>query len=142
MNTHLRRLSVPAALLAGLLALSGCAVVDELAYKQRSLEFDTQAEMIGDDAHEITWVPEDGRAITIVESTVATDAALLVTSSAPLDAAECAPGERLSAPSYSVAGAPDVYEISEAYVCGAWTVVAADGGWFGWTPNSPAERGE
>lgn len=50
MNTHLRRLSVPAALLAGLLVLSGCAVVDELAYKQRSLEFDTRAEMIGDDA--------------------------------------------------------------------------------------------
>ena len=142
MKNSARYLAVSAAAIAGAIALSGCSAVDEIAYKQRSLEFVDQSALAADGTRKIAWVPSDGTGIKIVESTVASDAALLVTSSSDLDQTMCLPHARLSAPSYTMEGAPDVYAISDAFVCGDWTVVPTEDGWYGWTPNSESERAE
>lgn len=69
-----------------------------------------------------------------------TTASLLVRSDQRLDPSQCVEVERLSAPQYDVAGAPEAYEFARAYACGVWTVIPTDTGWYGWTPNSPREQ--
>lgn len=139
MKTPSRILVLSAVLLGGAIALSGCAVVDEIVYKQRSADYaDTSA--LSDGGHSVAWVPGDGTRIRIIESTQGPDKALRVTSPTALDTAACRAGARLSGPSYAMEGTPNIYKITDAFVCGEWTVVATADGWFGWTPNSVEEQ--
>lgn len=69
----------------------------------------------------------------------AEDAVILLTSASDL-ADACTEVERQSAPSWTLDGAPDPYKAKTVFVCGGWSVMATDGGWYGWTPNSDGER--
>jgi hypothetical protein len=128
------------ALSAGM--LSGCSVVDELLYKQKASSFESAAGAPESSFAHAAWVPDDATDIRIVESTAAADptAVILLTSPASLAPAECAEIDRMSGAAYTIDGAPDPYEAKTAYACGAWTVIAAEDGWFGWTPNHPDEE--
>jgi len=133
-------LAALATLTAG--ALTGCSVVDELAYRQSKSDYATLAEAPDTSLAHADWVPADATDIHIVETNRADaveTAAVLVTSSSALDPTVCAPTERLSSAAYSIEGAPDPYKAKDAFACGDWTVIASTDGWFGWTPNSPTE---
>ncbi|WP_214466423.1 hypothetical protein [Microbacterium flavescens] len=139
------RLAALALVAAAAVAVPGCAVVDELVYKQRSSSFDALADAPDASVAHAAWVPADATDIQIVESTNADagNATLLLTSSAPLDPDLCVEVDRQSAPSYAIDGAPEIYGENGAatvFACGAWSVVASDDGWFGWTPNHPDEH--
>ncbi|NYE18421.1 hypothetical protein [Microbacterium immunditiarum] len=140
------RVRFSAAAVAGLaaLALSGCAVIDELAYHQRSSSYEDLAAAPDSSPAHAAWVPDDAHSIRITESTQpdAANAVVLVTSSSPLDPELCAEVDRQSAPSYAVDGAPDVYRADTVFACGEWSVVSSEDGWFGWTPNHPEERAQ
>lgn len=141
MIRHRRPLAVAlVAVIPAALVLSGCSLVDEVVYQQRSDHFDTAAELTSDWSGAAPWVPDDASDIRIRESMNGNVVALLATSDAELDPTLCAEVERQSGPSYEVEGAPDAFAASDAYACGEWTVIAADGGWFGWTPNDPDEK--
>ena len=126
---------IPAALV-----LSGCSVVDELVYQQRSEEFATTIDFTTDWAGSAPWVPEDASDIRIRESTSGDVVAILLTSGTELDPGLCGEVERQSGPSFTIDGAPDAYRATGAWACGEWTVIAADDGWYGWTPNDPDEQ--
>jgi hypothetical protein len=88
MKTPSRILVLSAVVLGGAIALSGCAVVDGVIYKQRSADYaDTSA--LADGGHPVEWVPGDGTRIRIIESTQGPDKALRVTSPTALDTAAC-----------------------------------------------------
>ncbi|MCR2762540.1 hypothetical protein NQ152_03345 [Microbacterium sp. zg.B48] len=125
-----------------LLAVPACSVVDEIAYQRHSTSFEDVSQMNEDGALQLKWMPSDATSIRLVESTRegATDATVLVDSASDLDPAVCAPVDRQSAPSLSIAGAPDVYAVDTVYACGKWTIVPTRGGWYGWTPNAPGEE--
>jgi hypothetical protein len=121
------------------IALSGCSVVDQVAYKMRSVSVDTAAEVKDEWKGEAAWLPSDATDIEIRESTDNDTAVILATSDATLDPELCTVVTRQSAPAYQVDGAPSAYDATEAFACGAWTVMATEGGWLGWTPNHPDE---
>ena len=52
-----------------------------------------------------------------------------------LDPELCRAIPRQSGPAYEVDGAPNACATTEAFAGGEWTVIAAEDGWFGWTPN-------
>jgi hypothetical protein len=128
-----------AAVIPAAMVLSGCSVVDELVYHERTAEFETASDLTMEWPGMAAWVPDDASDIRIRESTEGDVASLLLTSDSSLDTVLCAEVDRLSAPALTVEGAPDPYTIADAFACGAWTVVAADDGWYGWTPNAPDE---
>ncbi|GAA3654113.1 hypothetical protein [Microbacterium marinilacus] len=141
MHTLRLRALAGAALTAAVLAVAtGCAAIEDALHKERSLSFETLHDLAEGWDREVSWFPADATGIRIAESSIAADASVLLASSQELDPDLCAPSDRLSAPSYQVDGAPDVYAASDAYACGAWTVIAAPGGWYGWTPNHSDER--
>ncbi|MBN9142237.1 MAG: hypothetical protein J0H23_15590 [Micrococcales bacterium] len=129
-----------AAVIPAAVVLSGCSLVDEVVYQQRSERFSTVTELTTDWAGSAPWVPDDADDIRIRESMNGNVVVMLVSSEAELDGGLCAEVERQSGPSYALEGAPDPYAATGAYACGDWTVIAADGGWYGWTPNDPEER--
>ena len=131
-------------LVAAALALSGCAVIDELAYHQRSSSYDDVAAAPESSPAHVEWIPDDARSIRITESTLpdAANAVVLLTSSSSLDPQLCTEVDRQSGPSYGIDGAPDVYKIDTVFACGDWSVVPSDDGWFGWTPNHPEEQAD
>lgn len=128
----------------GVLAIPACSVVDELAYQRHSASFEDVSQMNEDGDLQLKWMPSDATSIRVVESTRqgATDATVLVDSASDLDPALCAPVDRQSAPSLSIAGALDVYAVDTVYACGAWTIVPTPEGWYGWTPNAPGEEAQ
>ncbi|HWL78595.1 hypothetical protein [Microbacterium sp.] len=138
------RISALALAGAAAFALSGCAVIDELAYHQRSSSYEDLAATPESSPAHAAWVPDDARSIRITESTRpdAANAAMLLTSSSSLDPDVCTEVDRKSGPSYGIDGAPDVYRIDTVYACGEWSVVPSEHGWFGWTPNHPDERAQ
>ena len=141
------RLAALALVAAAAVALPGCAVVDELVYKQRSSNFDALADTPDDSVAHAAWVPADATDIRIVESTQsdADTAAMLFTSSAALDPDLCLEVDRQSAPLYAIDGAPEIYGEhgkESVFACGTWSVVPSDDGWFGWTPNAPGEQAQ
>ena len=142
MNKSSRRVRFSALFAAVPLAvvLSGCSVVDELAHKMRSVSYDTAAEVTAEWEGDAPWLPSDAIDISIRESTVNDTAVVLVTSDATLDPELCTDVPRQSAPAYQVDGAPSAYDASDAFACGAWTVMAAENGWLGWTPSHPDEE--
>jgi len=144
MSLHLRT-SVLAVvgLTASLVALTGCSSVEALLSQQESVTYATVAEA-REGGLDAPWLPGDATDIRMVRSTAsnAPDAVVLVDSAAGLDPAVCAEVDRQSAPSYSIDGAPDVYRAETVYACGAWAVLVADGGWYGWTPSHPDEAAQ
>lgn len=129
-----------AGIVAATTALSGCAALEGVFTKQQSAEYATAADA-GEAGIDAEWIPADATDIRVTRSTAADapDAVVLLASAADLAPGVCAEVERQSAPSYSIDGAPDVYAADTVFACGAWSVVAADGGWYGWTPNHPHE---
>ena len=105
----------------------------------RSVSFDTAAEVEDEWTGEAAWLPSDATDIEIRESTINDTAVILATSDATLDPELCAAVPRQSAPAYHVDGGPNVYKATEAFACGAWTVMPAKDGWLGWTPGHPDE---
>jgi len=129
-----------AALIPAAAVLSGCSIVDEVLYHERSVEFETAADLTTEWAGSAPWVPGDATDIRIREKTEGDVVAILLTSSAALDDTLCAEVERRSAPVFAVEGAPDVFKTDQVWACGEWAVVASDGGWFAWTPSHPDEQ--
>lgn len=121
-------------------ALTGCSVLDDLAYKQRSIQFDDAASASADWGRDAPWVPGDATDIRIVESTNADDAVLLADSASGLDPALCSAVARQSGPAYEIEGAPDAYSAADVMVCGEWAVIPSESGWYAWTPLAPGER--
>ena len=119
--------------------LSGCSVIDAAAHKMRSVSFDTATEVTDEWKGEATWLPSDATDIEIRESTINDTAVMLAASDATLDPELCVVVPRQSAPVYQLDGAPNVYKADEVFACGVWTVMAAEDGWLGWTPNHPDE---
>lgn len=134
-------LAAPALIAVGLLSLTGCSAYDSLVHKQATSTFDDAAAF--DDGAEVDagWIPTDATEITVRTSTIedAADAVILLTSDSELPG-DCTEVERYSAPSWVLDDAPDPYEVKTVFACGDWSVIAADDGWFGWTPNSEEER--
>lgn len=135
---------ITSALLAATLALQGCASVDEALYKKKSATFETATAANAGWDVDAAWIPGDSTDIRVVESTTpdATDASVLLVSAAELDPDLCQEVSRRSAPSYTIDGAPDAYGADTVFACGPWSVIPADTGWFGWTPNHPDEEKE
>lgn len=126
--------------LAGV-ALTGCSAIEEAFSRQESRTYDTLADA-REDGVDAAWIPADATGIRLTRTTDAgaANATVLLESARELDPAVCAEVSRQSAPTYSIEGAPDVYKAETVYACGAWSVLAADGGWYGWTPNHPNEQ--
>ncbi len=121
--------------------LSGCSIVDEVLYHERSVEFATAAELTTGWAGSAPWVPDDATDIRLREKTEGDVATIILTSAeTELDPAVCVGVERRSAPVFAVEEAPDVFKLDEVQACGDWAVMPAAGGWFGWTPNHPDEQ--
>lgn len=138
-----RRTLLPAAalLLGGTLLLGGCAAVEGLVHKQSTRTFDDVDAFRADAPVDADWVPEDATTLTLRTSTIedADDAALLLASTAKLPE-DCVETERTSAPTWTLDDAPSAYEAKTVFVCGDWSVIPSDDGWFGWTPNSDEEK--
>lgn len=130
---------VTLSILAGV-SLAGCSLVDELAHKKTSESYDSASAFEEASDVEAAWIPADATQIVIARSTSADDVSILLRSSSELDAEACVEVARSSAPSYYIKDSPDVYDHDEVFACGAWSIVRADTGWFGWTPNHPDER--
>jgi len=130
-----------ALLLGGTLLLGGCAAVDDLLHKQSTRTFDDAGAFRADSPVDADWVPDDATALTLRTSTIedADDAVLLLTSSGTLPD-DCVKAERTSAPTLMFDDGPAAYEAKTVLVCGDWSVIPSDDGWFGWTPNSDEER--
>lgn len=134
-------IAAPALLLAGLLSLAGCSAYDSLVHKQATSTFDDVAAFHDGAEVEADWIPADATEITVRTSTMenAADAVILLSSGAALPDA-CVEVERHSAPAWALDEAPDAYAANTVFACGDWTVMPADDGWYGWTPNSDEER--
>jgi hypothetical protein len=136
--TNSRRTLIAAGTLLTAVSLTGCSVADTLQ-NESSYEFGTVSVMEKNWNAEAPWVPADATDIQVHSSLDGEIAILGATTTAALDPASCAEVERSSAPVYGEDWAPDAYSVDVAWACGAWTVIATDDGWFGWTPNDPDE---
>lgn len=124
------------------MVLTGCSLIDGFNPKERSVSYDTAAEVTDQWKGDAPWLPADATDIEIRESTLDGTAVLLAASDANLDPELCASVPRQSAPAYRVDGSPDPYKAKEIFVCGTWAVMASDDGWFGWNPNHPDEAAQ
>ncbi|MFJ6651433.1 hypothetical protein ACIQLJ_01385 [Microbacterium sp. NPDC091313] len=120
-----------------LLALTGCAVVNDVAYGRAESSAANPAELAQTRGAALAWMPSDAADIRRVASTRADAESLLFTSDAALSG--CEPVERRSAPTMIIDGAPDVYPLSEVQLCGEWAVATVDGVSYAWTPAIEAE---
>lgn len=122
------------------ISLTGCSMISGMLSNEQSSDFADVAaytEFTLDTDAAAPWLPADATALKLVESTDGTTASLLLTSASTPD---CPSVERLSGPSFVVPGSPDPYAAATVLSCGAWSVIPAKGGWYGWTPNHPEER--
>jgi hypothetical protein len=129
-------------LLLGMPALSGCSAVDGILHKQSTQSFDDLESFRADAAVDAGWVPSDATDITVRTSTLkdAADAVVLVRSAEASLPGDCVAAPRTSAPAWVLDDAPSAYEADEVWVCGNWSVIPAEDGWYGWTPNSDEEQ--
>jgi hypothetical protein len=138
-RSHLAPLAATS--VVALMALPGCALIDQLNGNQRSSEFADASAVPAEWSDRAPWLPADARGIRVMESTVNEDAAsILVSSGAALSTDLCTEVPRLSAPTMEVPDAPDVYAAEQVLACGNWSVIPAGDGWYGWTPNADDER--
>ncbi|MDF2916992.1 hypothetical protein ACU6RU_04150 [Microbacterium sp. F1-18] len=121
-----------------LLALSGCAAVDSVAYGRAESTYATAKDLAQARGEAPAWLPADARDITRVVSTRAEAESLLFSSADGLTG--CEDVERLSAPTMEIAAGPDVYAIDRVTVCGEWAVAENDGTYYAWTPAEEAEQ--
>ena len=140
MNTR-TALAAPALIVAGLLALTGCSAYDSLVHKQSTSTFEDAGAFADGAEVDADWLPTDATEITVRTSTLedAADAVVMLTSSSPVSG-DCTETERSSAPAWVLDEAPDPYTAKTVFVCGDWSMIATDDGWYGWTPNSDDER--
>ncbi|KAA9147596.1 hypothetical protein F6B41_14625 [Microbacterium lushaniae] len=128
-------------LLAAGSGLTGCAAYNDVVHHFADDTYDDAVaarDALGPGAQ---WIPADAVEIRTRTSTRGDpDAVVQFVSGSPLDPELCAPGPRMSGAAWYFGDSPDVYTLTDAYVCGEWTAVATDDGWLGWTPNSAAER--
>ncbi len=110
-------------------------------HKQSTQTFEDADAFRADASVDADWVPHDATALTLRTSTIedADDAALLLTSTMTLPE-DCVETVRTSAPTWTLDDAPSAYEAKTVFVCGDWSVIPSDDGWFGWTPNSDEEK--
>jgi len=137
----------PAAALAGVLllaagtALTGCAAYNDLVHHFADDAYDEAADARAALGPGAKWIPADAADIRTRTSTREDpDAVVQFVSGSALDPELCTPGPRMSGAAWAFDDSPDVYAVTDAYVCGEWTAVPIDDGWFAWTPNSAAER--
>lgn len=140
-----RTVLLPAAallLLGGGLILSGCSAIDGIVHKQSTQTFADLGAFREDGPVDAAWAPDDATEITVRTSTIedAEDAVVLLHSGAQTLSDTCRETSRTSAPAWTLDEAPSAYEAETVFVCGDWSVIPADGGWYGWTPNSDEER--
>jgi hypothetical protein len=119
-------------------ALSGCAVLDDLRHESGA-DFATVAELDAGWDKSVPWLPADATGIRTREATNGDSAILKATTDTELDSAKCAEIDRQSAPVYEQDWSPNAF-VDSAWVCGDWTVIPTDDGWYGWTPNDPDEK--
>lgn len=124
-------------------SLTGCTVYEELVHQQSTHTFDDLAAFRAEAEVDAPWLPADATDITVRTSTSekSDDVVILLTGESPL-AGDCADVERRSAPVWTLDDAPDPYATKTVFACGDWSVIPAEDGWFGWTPNSDAERAD
>ncbi len=135
-------LAASALALVAALSLTGCSAIDDLVHKQSTSTFDDTGAFRDDAGVDADWVPDDATAITVRTSTVekAKDAVILLTSATTTLPGDCVEASRTSAPSWTLDDAPSAYEADDVFVCGDWSVIPAEDGWYGWTPNSDDEK--
>lgn len=124
------------------LTATGCASLEDMLRSEEAATYDTIDDFRDEAVISATWLPEDSHDISLRRSTKASDAAIALSSTQPLNVAMCAPVTRQSAPAYNVDDSVDVYKITDAFACGDWTVVRTDAGWLGWTPSHPDEKAQ
>ncbi|MGX1792701.1 hypothetical protein ACWIDW_07120 [Microbacterium sp. NPDC055312] len=136
-------LAASALIAAAGFSLTGCAVYEELVHQQSTHTFDDLAAFRAEADVDAPWIPADATDITVRTSTSESsdDAVILLTGDFAL-AGDCTDVERRSAPVWTLDGASDPYAGKTVFACGDWSVIPADDGWFGWTPNSDAERAD
>lgn len=142
LNERMKRTSTfPAVLVAAVsvVALTGCAGIEDAMQNESSVRFDTTAEVTAQWDRTAPWLPEDATDIRIHQSVQGDPAVLLSTSSADLDPALCVETERKSAATFSEPWSPDSY-VDTVFACGDWAVIPTGSGWYGWTPNHPDEK--
>jgi hypothetical protein len=119
--------------------LTGCSAVDDALHSETELHFDDVSAMAGNWDRSAPWIPADARDIRIHESDSGRVAQVRMDSDEDVPAG-CVPVERKSLPVFVTDWTPeDVVGIDTVRVCGDWAIAEVDGGWFGWTPTSPAE---
>lgn len=143
-ETILPKLAVAAVLAALGLSASGCSVVDAVAHHEESAEFADVDTLRSDGDLTIPWIPADGSAIRVTQSTEADagDASVAVDSEEALSTELCTEVPRQSAPSFTIDDTVDVYGVSSVFACGEWSVAETPSGWLGWTPNHPEEKAQ
>lgn len=134
--------AAPFAALALVVSLTGCSAASDALQREATHEFATHDELAEGWQREAPWLPADAESIVARESVTGEPASVVAVSDNDLDPAQCAEVERLSAPTISIPGAPDAYAVDHVFACGAWSVMATEDGWFGWTPNHPDERAQ
>jgi len=134
-------LTFAAVAVAAMTGLSGCALAD-FAKNERESAFATTTVLAETWGKSAPWLPEDATDITTVEATNAANAVLLAASESELDPGLCSEVDRLSGPVYDRDWTPNGYAADRVWACGDWTVIAADGGWYGWTPGHPDEKAQ
>jgi hypothetical protein len=133
--------SISSALIAviSVVALAGCADIEDAVQNESSVEYDTTSEVAAKWVEAVPWLPEDASSIRIHHSVKGDPAILSATSDAALDPALCVETERRSAPAFTEDWSPESF-VDTVFACGDWAVIPADTGWYGWTPNHPEEK--
>ena len=118
--------------------LAGCSAVDDLAHGRAAASYANPQELAQAREGALDWLPGDAREIERAASTRAdgTESLLFVSEEG---LAGCSETARLSAPTMTVDGAPDVYAIDTVALCGDWAVAEQDGTYYAWTPAAEAD---
>jgi hypothetical protein len=127
-------------LVAIVLTVSGCAVVDDVAHGKATATYSTAQDLEDDGDAAAAWIPADAREIEVVSSTRTADTVSILFRSDE-DLADCTATERRSAPTMVIDSGPDVYAIDEVKVCDGWAVAESDGVFYAWTPAVEAAEG-
>jgi len=133
-----------ALIVTGAAILSGCSVF-HIGHTISENHYDDKAQLLAEWEKSAPWLPDDATDIKIKEATdygPEFDPAILETKSdTDLDPEQCAEIDRVSSPAFTASWSPDT-NVARVFVCGGWDVIAIDGGWFGWTANTPEEQNQ
>jgi hypothetical protein len=122
------------------LSLAGCTGIQEALSQEVTAEYTDTADVTARADTPVPWLPADATAIVLKTKRDGEVATAMTRSGSALDPKTCVEVERQSAPTVHLDDAPDVYAKGHVFACGAWSVIATDTGWYGWTPNSPGEK--